>query len=120
MELGNSPAKAAIDLVITQINRALSENPTPIQAVHTLMRSFAAFEWSRSLVEQIGVRKLNLLLARLRHSSVDRLIFRETVGCVRAPLIASQNTVPTKFEQWQTVLDRHPLHRHGGKNGLAG
>ena len=117
MESGDLPAKAAVDLVITQMNRALSEIPTPIQTLHTLMRSFATFEWSRSLVERVGLHKLNLLLARLRHSTVDRQLFRETVGCIRAPLVSAQNTVPPKYEQWQTTLDRHSLHRHGGTAG---
>lgn len=118
MELtSTSPAKPATDLVITQLNRELSENPTPIQAIHTPMRSFAAFEWSRSIVEQLGVRKLNLLLARLRHSAADRSILREAVGCIRAPLIALQNTAPERYVQWQSVLSRSSLHRHGGTLG---
>ena len=113
----DSPAKTAIDLIVDQINRALSDIPTPIPRIHGLMKSFTAFEWSRSLVEQVGVHKLNLLLARLRHSTVDRLLYRETVGCIRAPLIARQNDIPLKFRQWQNIIGRFSLHRHGGGLG---
>ena len=113
----DSPAKTAIDLTVAQINRALSDNPTPSQRIHVLTKSFTAFEWSRSLVEQVGVRKLNLLLARLRHSTADRLLYRETVGCVRSPLIAHQNAIPLKFQQWENITGRFSLHRHGGSLG---
>ena len=79
------PSKAAIDLLVVILIRALSGNPTPITLHRTLTRSFATFEWPRVLAEQVGARKLNLLIARLRQASVGRVVFRELVDTVRAP-----------------------------------
>ena len=39
------------------------------------------------------------------------------MGCIRAPLIDHQNTITERYEQRQAVLDRFPLHRHGGTLG---
>ena len=59
-------------MLIYKVNRALSANQATDGELGENVRDFPASNGRRLLVEQVGVRKPNLLLARLRRSPVGR------------------------------------------------
>lgn len=88
------PVKEAVNMLITPTNRALSGPPTPLGCLNGKLSAFSAFSWARSLSAHVVIRRLNDVVARRRHSPVDRSLYRLVVDLFRGPLISRKSLVP--------------------------
>ena len=66
------PEATAVNQLVANLNRDLLDKATKPAFLNERAKAFQAISWSRLLCEQVGIRKLNLLLARLKHSQVDK------------------------------------------------
>lgn len=80
-------------------------------------KAFHAISRPSLLFEHVGIRKINLLRARLRHSPADPPLLRQTVDRITEPLIARKSLAPIPFEAWRTVANRFSPHKDGGEIG---
>ena len=111
------PDAINVETLIACLNRALSGRSTSREKLNELARALSALPWSKMMIEQVGRRPINLVLARLIRTETDRSPLRELVATALRPINAHSSFAPNELEQCKVVMTQFSLHDQAGPSG---
>ena len=75
------------------------------------LKPFAATQWTRPIVEKLGIDKTNRVSGRLKRSPVPKPALRVVIDHFKVALGDKGALMPTHLTEWRTILTRYSLNQ---------
>lgn len=97
-------------ILFNNIIAVLNQKKVSSQVLETALKPFAVTQWNKSILDKIGIAKMNRLLGRLKRSPVPKPALRLVIDHLHEAIEDRGVTLPHRLTDWLTVITKYSLN----------
>ena len=101
-----STAAILLNNIIATINNNDSTKEDFIYA----LKPFAIIQWTRPIIEKLGIEKINRVFGRLKRAPVPKDTLRLMIDHFKNALSDQGSDMPVEYTEWETILTKYSLN----------
>ena len=106
----NRTLQSTAAVLLNNIIKVRNTASSKAEQLSDALRPFAVIQWTRPLIEKLGVAKINRMFGRLKRSPITKTELRLVIDHFRIALSDRGALMPDEFAEWRTLLTRYSLN----------
>ena len=108
MDLKTLTATAAI--LFNNLVKVLNDVKSSQSELEDALTPFAVIQWNKSLMDSIGIHRINRLFGRLKRSSIPKTTLRTVIAHFHTSMADKGAIIPPQFMEWRDIIAKYSLH----------
>ena len=101
-----STAAILLNNIISTLNKSDSSD----EDLENALKPFAIIQWTRPIIEKLGVGKINRMFGRLKRTKVPKPTLRLIIDHFTIALSDQGALMPIELAEWRTILTKYSLN----------
>ena len=103
--------EATAAILLNNVIAVLNNKRSSKEDFEFAVKPFTVIQWTRSMLEKLGIDRVNRVLGRLKRTKTDKAMLRIIIDHFKIALSDQSFQMPAIFAEWHTVLLKYSLNQ---------